>query len=194
MLLIRNVELVSTVYDPDFFPQPVKSEIAFAGRSNVGKSTLLNVLFNRKIAKVSSKPGKTRSINFYLVNKQFYFVDLPGYGYAKVSKAEKERWSILIEHYFKTRRVSMCFLLMDIRHEPQPADLQMLQWIQVNNIPFTVVLTKADKVKRSERRKQLELFENTLMKYGEYRLVLFSGVTKEGLSSLLEIISETLVE
>jgi len=191
-LLIRNVKLVSTVYNPGTFPNPVKVEIAFAGRSNVGKSTLLNVLFNKKIAKVSSTPGKTRSINFYLVNNEYYFVDLPGYGYAKVSKSEKKRWAALIEYYFKSRKISMCFLLMDMRHEPQPNDLQMVEWIKTNSIPFTVVLTKADKVKRNERRKHIEIFEKVLMRYGEYRLILFSSVTKEGLDSLLESISEAL--
>jgi len=191
-LLIRNVKLVSTVYNPGTFPNPVKVEIAFAGRSNVGKSTLLNVLFNKKIAKVSSTPGKTRSINFYLVNNEYYFVDLPGYGYAKVSKSEKKRWAALIEYYFKSRKISMCFLLMDMRHEPQPNDLQMVEWIKTNSIPFTVVLTKADKVKRNESRKHIEIFEKVLMRYGEYRLILFSSVTKEGLDSLLESISEAL--
>lgn len=188
-MLIRDVKLVSTVYDSKDFPKPVNAEIAFAGRSNVGKSTLLNVLFNKKIAKVSSTPGKTRSINFYLVNGEYYFVDLPGYGYARASKSERIRWATLIDEYFKTRSISMCFLLMDMRHEPHSNDLQMIQWIRANNIPFTVILTKADKVKRGERRRRIEIFESILRKYGEYKLTFFSGITREGLENLLEMIS-----
>jgi len=191
-VLIKDVKLISTAYDSKNFPRPVKAEITFAGRSNVGKSTLLNVLFNKKIAKVSSTPGKTRSINFYLVNGEYYFVDLPGYGYAKASKSERIRWAGLIEEYFKTRNISMCFLLMDMRHEPQPNDLQMIEWIKSNRIQFTAVLTKADKVKRNERRKKIEMFENVLQRYGEYRITFFSGITREGLENLLEIISISL--
>lgn len=188
-MFIKNVELVDTVYDPGKYPPPLKGEIAFVGRSNVGKSTLLNTLFRKKIAFVSKHPGKTRSINFYLVNSSFYLVDLPGYGYSKVSKMERKRWKELVEDYFKKRwSLKLTFLLIDGRISPQKIDEMMISWLKELNIPFVVILTKIDKVKRSEREKIINMHKSVLKKYGDYMIIPYSAITKEGVDRILEII------
>ena len=186
---IKSVELVKTIYtDNDKFPDPKGGDIAFVGRSNVGKSTLLNTLFGRKIAHVSKKPGKTKSINFYLVNSSFYMVDLPGYGYARVSKSEKMRWDKLITRYFENRwSLKMLFILIDGRHELQKVDRDFLEWIRDYEIPFVIVMTKMDKVKKSERRKRIDEIKRELLEYGEYTVLPYSSVTREGVEDILKI-------
>ncbi len=186
---IKSVELVKTIYtDNDKFPDPKSGDIAFVGRSNVGKSTLLNTLFGRKIAHVSKNPGKTKSINFYLVNSSFYMVDLPGYGYARVSKSEKMRWDKLITRYFENRwSLKMLFILIDGRHELQKVDRDFLEWIRDYEIPFVIVMTKMDKVKKSERRKRIDEIKRELLEYGEYTVLPYSSVTREGVEDILKI-------
>ena len=186
---IKSVELVKTVYtDEEDFPEPRKGDVAFVGRSNVGKSTLLNTLFGTRIAHVSKKPGKTKSINFYLVNPSFYMVDLPGYGYARVSKSEKMRWESLISRYFERRwSLKMLFVLVDGRHELQKADREFLEWVRDYEIPFVVVMTKMDKVKKNDRKRRVEEIKKELLEYGEYTVIPYSSVTREGVEEILKI-------
>ncbi|GAB6188763.1 ribosome biogenesis GTP-binding protein YihA/YsxC [Marinitoga arctica] len=183
--MFKKVELIKTAYIKGDYPPPLKSEIAFAGRSNVGKSSLLNKLFGIKIAKISSNPGKTRSINFYNVNNKGYLVDLPGYGFANVSKAEKKKWADLLEDYFTNRySLQMIFLLIDHRHEPQKKDIEMIQWLKELEIPFMIILTKLDKLKKSERQKKLNIIKSSLSKFGEFIYFPVSSKTGEGIGLL----------
>ncbi|WGS64205.1 ribosome biogenesis GTP-binding protein YihA/YsxC [Marinitoga aeolica] len=191
--MFKKVELIKTAYMKGDYPPPLNAEIAFAGRSNVGKSSLLNKLFGIKIAKISSNPGKTRSINFYNVDNKGYLVDLPGYGFASVSKEEKKKWANLLEDYFVNRySLQMVFLLIDHRHEPQKKDIEMIQWLRELKIPFMIVLTKLDKVKKSERQKKLNLIKSVLSGYGEYLYFPVSSKTGEGIGLLKNEISKFL--
>jgi len=188
-MLIKKVELVKTAFKPGDYPEPVKREVAFAGRSNVGKSTLLNTLFQRKLAHTSSKPGKTRSINFYLVNSKYYFVDLPGYGFASASKQELARWKELIEDYFSTRdNLNLVTILMDSRHPMQKNDYKMLEWIKDYSIPFIVVLTKTDKLSGNELKKMIQIYEKELKLWCSPPIIPFSAKTRRGLNDLLKIL------
>lgn len=166
-------------------------EIAFAGHSNVGKSTLINKLFNRKnLARVSSVPGKTATINFYKL-EDIYFVDLPGYGYAKVSKSEKERWSGLIEGYLGADRdIRLVFMLIDMRHAPTKDDVQMVNYLIDTEMPFVIVLTKADKLNRSEREKRMKAFENEIPCFSDIHSIPFSSQTFEGVEELRRIVED----
>lgn len=172
-------------------PQCEGIEIAFAGRSNVGKSTLINKLFNRKnLARVSSVPGKTATINFYKL-ENIFFADLPGYGYAKVSKSEKQRWSELIEGYLNSERdFYLVFLLIDMRHAPSADDLQMIDYLIETERPFVIVLTKADKLKKSERISRMEKFAEEIPHFDEIHTVPFSSQTFEGIEELRKIIDD----
>ena len=187
---IRKVELVKTVYTiNDRFPEDRSGDVAFVGRSNVGKSSLLNTLFGRKLAHVSKKPGKTRSINFYLVNSEFYMVDLPGYGYAKVSKMERQKWAELVDYYFKKRwSLKMVYLLIDGRHGVQKNDEALIKWIRNYEVPFIIILTKMDKVPKKDKKKQVEEIKKQLEKYGQYIVIPYSAVTKEGVEEILNSI------
>ena len=172
-------------------PPPERIEIAFAGRSNVGKSTLINKLFNRKnLARVSSVPGKTATINFYGL-ENVYFVDLPGYGYAKVAKTEKERWSGLIEGYLNSDRdLRLVFMLVDMRHAPSADDLHMINYLIEAELPFVIVLTKADKLKKMQREKRMEAFKTEIPYFDEIHVIPFSSQTFEGVDELSQIIEE----
>lgn len=172
-------------------PTPERIEIAFAGRSNVGKSTLINKLFNRKsLARVSSVPGKTATINFYGM-ENIYFVDLPGYGYAKVSKSEKERWSGLIEGYLNSDRdLRLVFLLVDMRHAPSADDLDMINYLIDTELPFVIVLTKADKLKKTEREKRMAAFRTEIPCFDDIHVIPFSSQTFEGVEELRQIIDD----
>lgn len=174
-------------------PPCEKIEIAFAGRSNVGKSTLINKLFNRKsLARVSSVPGKTATINFYGLDN-VYFVDLPGYGYAKVSKAEKKRWSNLIEGYLNSNRdIRLIFMLIDMRHPPSADDITMINYLIDMELPFVIVLTKADKLNKTQREKRMSGFENEIPYFHEITVVPFSAQTFEGVERLREIVEEVI--
>lgn len=166
-------------------------EIAFAGRSNVGKSTLINKIFNRKnLARVSSVPGKTATINFYSL-ENIYFADLPGYGYAKVAKSEKERWSELIEGYLNSDRdIRLVFSLIDMRHPPTADDIHMINYLIEAELPFVIVLTKADKLKKTEREKRMEALKTEIPYYDQIHIVPFSSMTFEGVEEIRSIIDE----
>ncbi len=173
-------------------PPAKKIEIAFAGRSNVGKSSLINKIFNRKkLAKVSAVPGKTATINFFDFENT-YIVDLPGYGYAKVSKSEKERWAELIEGYLNdtSRRLELVFSLIDMRHAPTGDDVHMINFLVDNEIPFVVVLTKADKLKKTERAKRMEAFKSEIPYFEDITVIPFSAETGEGVDEIREIIQD----
>ena len=166
-------------------------EIAFAGRSNVGKSTLINKIFNRKnLARVSSVQGKTATINFYSL-ENIYFADLPGYGYAKVAKSEKERWSELIEGYLNSDRdIRLVFSLIDMRHPPTADDIHMINYLIEAELPFVIVLTKADKLKKTEREKRMEALKTEIPYYDQIHIVPFSSMTFEGVEEIRSIIDE----
>ncbi|SHH20205.1 ribosome biogenesis GTP-binding protein YihA/YsxC [Thermosipho atlanticus] len=188
---INSVKLFKTIYTPkDIFPEPRAGEFVFVGRSNVGKSTLLNIITNQNIARVSKKPGKTRSINFYLINNKFYFVDLPGYGYAKASAIEKERWRRIIENYFEVRswNIKLVFVLIDGRHELQKNDQLILDWLKELELPFSVILTKIDKLKMSEKVRMTRYYKKLLG--DKYILIPYSAITKEGVPNILRLIEQ----
>ena len=172
-------------------PAPERIEIAFAGHSNVGKSTLINKLFNRRnLARVSSVPGKTATINFYGL-ENIYFVDLPGYGYAKVAKSEKERWAGLIEGYLSSDRdIRLVFMLVDMRHAPTKDDVQMINYLIDTEMPFVLVLTKADKLNKTERAKRMEAFKDEIPCFEDIHSIPFSSQTFEGVEELREIVEE----
>ncbi|MGN0621032.1 MAG: ribosome biogenesis GTP-binding protein YihA/YsxC [Porcipelethomonas sp.] len=172
-------------------PECSRMEIAFAGRSNVGKSTLINKIFNRKnLARVSSVPGKTATINFYSL-ENVYFVDLPGYGYAKVAKSEKRRWSELIEGYLNSDRdIRLVFLLIDMRHAPSADDLQMIDYLVEYELPFVIILTKADKLRKMQRIARMEAFAKEIPYFDEIHIVPFSSQTFEGVEEVRNIIEE----
>ncbi len=172
-------------------PKSDKIEIAFSGRSNVGKSSLINKILNRKsLARVSSMPGKTVTINFYTVDN-IYFADLPGYGYAKVSKSEKQRWAGLVEGYLADdRNLQLVFQLIDFRHPPTADDIMMVNFLIDNEIPFVVVLTKADKLTKNERAKRREALLTELPCAEDIHIVEFSAQNGEGADELRAIIEE----
>lgn len=174
-------------------------EYAFIGRSNVGKSSLINMLTNHKgLAKTSSKPGKTQLINHFLINKEWYLVDLPGYGYAKVSKQSKKTFQQFITDYFKKRRELVCaFVLVDIRHEPQKIDLEFMQWLGENAIPFAIVFTKADKLTEKQIQENVASYSEILLQQWEEMPPYFitsseNRMGKEDLLSYIETINQSL--
>ena len=172
-------------------PAPERIEIAFAGHSNVGKSTLIDKLFNRKnLARVGSVPGKTATINFYGL-ENLYFVDLPGYGYAKVSKSEKERWAGLIEGYLSSDRdIRLVFMLVDMRHAPTKDDIHMINYLIDTEMPFVLVLTKADKLNKTERAKRMEAFKDEIPCFEDIHSIPFSSQTVEGVEELRTIVED----
>lgn len=172
-------------------PTSTKIEIAFSGRSNVGKSSLINKVLNRKaLAKVSSMPGKTVTINFFDVDG-IYFVDLPGYGYAKVSKSEKTRWAELIEGYLHDdRKLELVFQLIDMRHAPTQDDLHMINFLIESEIPFVIALTKADKLTNNQRKQRLEAFKTEIPFFKDITVVEFSSQTGEGVDEIRGIIED----
>ncbi|MBO5104031.1 MAG: YihA family ribosome biogenesis GTP-binding protein [Ruminococcus sp.] len=174
-------------------PPSENIEIAFAGHSNVGKSTLINKLFNRKnLARVSSVPGKTATINFYKL-ENIYFVDLPGYGYAKVSKSDKERWSGLIEGYLGADRdIRLVFMLVDMRHAPTKDDIHMIDYLIDTETPFVIVLTKADKLNKTERAKRMEAFKDEIPCFSDIHSIPFSSQTFEGVEELRKIVEDVI--
>ena len=176
-------------------PKPEKLEIAFSGRSNVGKSSLINKIFNRKsLARVSSMPGKTITINFFTL-ENIFIVDLPGYGYAKVSKSEKSRWADLIEGYLHDdRKLALVFQLIDIRHAPTKDDIHMIEFLIESEIPFVIVLTKADKLSKSQRAERLEAFKTEIPYFNDIKVVPFSTQTFEGVEEIRAIIEDVSVE
>lgn len=181
-MIIRSVELETVCGITSKLPENEFPEFAFAGKSNVGKSSLINGLVQRKaLARTSSQPGKTQTINFYNVNKNVYFVDLPGYGYAKVSMEIKAKWGKMIERYLQTsKQLKAVFLLIDIRHEPSANDREMYEWIRYNGYEPVVITTKLDKIKRSQVQKHLKMIREGLGAGKETVIIPFSAVTKQG--------------
>ncbi|MBI6873811.1 ribosome biogenesis GTP-binding protein YihA/YsxC [Clostridium aciditolerans] len=190
---IKQAEFIISAVAAAQYPTDNRVEIAFVGRSNVGKSSLINTLTNRrKLVKVSGTPGKTRLVNFFLINNEFYFVDLPGYGYAKVSKVEKESWGKVIETYLtKREQLKKIVLLVDCRHKPSTDDINMYKWIKYYNYEAVVVATKIDKLTKNELQKNLKMIRETLELNPNDKLLTFSSLKKMGKEELLEVIDET---
>ncbi len=193
-MIIKDVEFVMSNSDVRKCPKPDRPEYAFIGRSNVGKSSLINMLMGKKsLAKTSSTPGKTQLINHFLVNKTWYLVDLPGYGYAKVPKAHKVKFERMISDYILLREnLVTVFILVDIRHSPQQIDLEFMEWLGLSSIPFTMVFTKLDKLKRGEIEPSLKKYRNKMLeKWDELPIqVITSAEKKDGREPLLEYIEK----
>jgi GTP-binding protein len=189
-MLIKTAELETVCGITSKLPKNTLPEFAFAGKSNVGKSSLINSLLNRKaLARTSGQPGKTQTINFYNINKELYFVDLPGYGYAKVPKEVAAKWGPMIERYLHTSsQLRMVFLLIDIRHKPTANDVQMYRWILSNGFSPVIIATKMDKLKRSQVKKQLQLIAQTLKVVEGVPMIPFSAVTKQGKDDIWDLI------
>lgn len=189
-MLIKQSEFITSAVKPNQYPTDNRPEIAFVGRSNVGKSSIINSLTNRRsLAKVSSTPGKTRLVNFFLINNKFYLVDLPGYGYAKVSKVEKESWGKIIENYLLNRPVlKKVVLLVDSRHKPSDDDILMYNWIKHYNYNTVIIATKKDKLKKSEIAKNEKIIKETLGLKSEEKILFYSSLTKEGREEILDIL------
>lgn len=191
---INKSELETVAVKPAQYPNPSVPEIAFAGRSNVGKSSLLNLITGRKsLARVSGNPGKTRTINFYLCNDEFRIVDLPGYGYAKVSRAESEKWGKMMESYLENRENLLKVIqLVDIRHKPSAQDVQMYDYLKYFGLDGIVVATKADKVSRNEMTKCIKEIRNTLGMEKDDIVIPCSALKRTGHEELLNVIEELL--
>lgn len=194
-MIIKQAELEAVTAKKSQYPEDNLKEIAFAGRSNVGKSSLLNLLTGRKkLARVSGSPGKTRTINFYRVNNQFRIVDLPGYGYAKVSKSMSETWGDMMETYFETRQgLVKVIQLVDIRHAPSKQDVEMYQYLRHYGLDGIVVATKADKVSRNEMQKCIRQIRTTLKLSQDDIVIPISSLKRTGHDQLLEVM-EALLE
>ncbi|MCR5590327.1 MAG: ribosome biogenesis GTP-binding protein YihA/YsxC [Lachnospiraceae bacterium] len=192
-MVIKNVNLEIVCGVTSKLPLTQLPEVAFAGKSNVGKSSLINALMNRKsYARISQQPGKTQTINFYNINGEIYFVDLPGYGYAKASKSEVEKWGRMIEKYLHTSKQLKCvFLLIDIRHEPGANDKLMYDWVTANGFTPVIIATKLDKIKRSQKDKQIKLIR-TALSAKDVTIIPFSAESKQGREEIYEIIDKIL--
>jgi GTP-binding protein len=195
-MIIKTSEFITSAVKRNQYPVDVRPEVAFVGRSNVGKSSIINALTNRrKLAKVSQTPGKTRLINFFLINDEMYLVDLPGYGYAKVSKKEKESWGKTIETYLVEReQLKKVVLLVDSRHKPTADDILMHEWIKHFGYKVIVIATKSDKLSNNEIGKSKKLIKETLKLGADDEFYLFSSVKKNGKEELIDNIFGDLVE
>ena len=193
-MIIKNVNLETVCGITSRLPENELPEIAFAGKSNVGKSSLINGLLNRKsLARTSAQPGKTQTINFYNVNQAMYLVDLPGYGYAKVTQEIREKWGKLIERYLHgSKQLKAVFLLIDIRHEPSENDKRMYEWIVWNGYDPIIIATKLDKINRSQIQKQVKLIRTTLQAGADTQIVPYSAQTKQGREEIYEILDGVL--
>ena len=189
---VNNVEIRISAVDPKQYPKDGYPEIAFVGRSNVGKSSLTNVLINRRNqARTSSQPGKTQTLNFYDIESKLFFVDVPGYGYAKVGQKEREKWARMIETYFATRKaLDGVVMLVDARHEPGQLDKQMVEFLHYYDLPLLIVGTKIDKVPRSRRNKSESQIRKGLNLNADDSLVLFSAVDKTGKDAIWQWIEQ----
>lgn len=189
-MIIRKVELETVCGITSTFPENTRPEFAFAGKSNVGKSSLINALMNRKsLARTSGQPGKTQTVNFYNINDAFYYVDLPGYGYARASVEVKAKWGKMVERYLKSStRLCCVFLLIDIRHEPSANDQLMYDWIRSNGYAPVIIATKLDKLKRSQVAKHVKMVRVGLGMENQDILIPFSAETKQGREEIWELI------
>lgn len=179
---INSAEIVISAVGPKQYPQDALPEIALAGRSNVGKSSFINKMLNRKnLARTSSKPGKTQTLNFFKINDEFFFVDVPGYGFARVSKTEKEKWGKMIEEYFVGRKeLKAVVQLVDLRHPPTKDDKDMYDFLKYYQIPIIIVATKADKISKGQWQKHIKIVKQTLELQEGDSIVLFSSETGQG--------------
>ena len=195
-MIIKSAELETVCGVTSKLPDNQMPEFAFVGRSNVGKSSLINKLVNRKaLARTSQQPGKTQTINYFRLNDSFYFVDLPGYGYAKVSKELQAKWGKMIERYLlRSKQLKLIFQLVDIRHEPSAGDRQMHEWIAANGLPSVVLVTKADKVSRSQISKQLAMIRKELKLKASDRLIACSKETGLGFDEVWAVMEECMGE
>lgn len=191
-MIVKKAELTAVAVKKNQYPQDNLPEVAFAGRSNVGKSSLLNTLTNRKnLARVSGSPGKTRTINFFQINDAFRIVDLPGYGYAKLSKSATEHWGDMMESYLANRDNLRCVIqLVDIRHQPSVQDVQMYQWLQHYGLDGVVVATKADKISRNQFRPQMNMIRKTLGMAPDDIILPVSSLKKSGYEELWSVIEQ----
>ena len=189
-MIIKSAALETVCGITSTLPENQLMEIAFAGKSNVGKSSLINALMNRKsLARTSSQPGKTQTINFYNVNNEIYFVDLPGYGYAKVSEEIKAKWGKMIERYLKkSKQLKAVFLLIDIRHEPSANDKQMYSWILANGFNPIIIATKADKISRNQLQKHVKMVKDGLKVEKGTVVIPFSAQTKQGRDEIYAVL------
>lgn len=189
-MIIKSAALETVCGITSTLPENLFTEIAFAGKSNVGKSSLINALMNRKsLARTSSQPGKTQTINFYNVNNEVYFVDLPGYGYAKVSEEIKAKWGKMIERYLKkSKQLKAVFLLIDIRHEPSANDKQMYSWILDNGFKPIIIATKSDKISRNQLQKHVKMVKDGLKVEKGTVVIPFSAQSKQGRDEIYEVI------
>ncbi|MDD3368900.1 MAG: ribosome biogenesis GTP-binding protein YihA/YsxC [Lachnospiraceae bacterium] len=189
-MVIKNVELETVCGITSTIPENTMPEIAFAGKSNVGKSSLINALMNRKsLARTSGQPGKTQTINFYNINKELYFVDLPGYGYASVSASVRASWGKMIENYlYKSTQLKAVFLLIDIRHEPSANDCDMYDWILAHGFHPIIIATKLDKINRSQIQKQIKLIKTKMKVESDTVVIPFSALSKQGRDEIYDLI------
>lgn len=195
-MIIKNVSLETVCGITSKLPDNIYPEVAFAGKSNVGKSSLINALMNRKsLARTSAQPGKTQTINFYNINDAIYFVDLPGYGYAQANERVKAQWGKMIEDYLhQSKQLKVVFLLIDIRHAPSGNDCIMYDWVKRQGYDPIIIATKLDKIKRSQIQKQLKLIKTTLAADQNTRIIPFSAETKQGRDEIYEIIDSLIEE
>jgi len=188
-MIIRKAEFLISAVNKDQYPDMGLPEIAFAGKSNVGKSSMINALLNRRnLARVSSEPGKTQTLNFYNINDEFNFVDLPGYGYAKVSKAEQAKWADMIETFLHGRKeLKEVILLVDMRHEPGKNDLMMYDWIRSFGFTGYIIATKTDKLSRSQQIKSMDVIKKTMQVKDTGLIYPFSSTSKQGLEEVWDL-------
>ena len=193
---VTNAEFMISAVGPNQYPTDQKIEIALSGRSNVGKSSFINRLIQRKsLARTSSKPGKTQTLNFYHINDLFYFVDVPGYGYAKVSKKEREKWGKMIEEYITTREnLELVLILVDFRHEPSTEDVQMREFLEYYEIPYRIIMTKCDKIPRGKWNKHVSQIRKAFGKPPEELFLTFSSETGEGVEKAWEWIESVVLD
>ncbi|MBW7454098.1 ribosome biogenesis GTP-binding protein YihA/YsxC [Paenibacillus sepulcri] len=193
---VNKAEFVISAVEPSQYPEDALPEFALAGRSNVGKSSLINKLIQRKnLARTSSQPGKTQQLNYYRIEDRLYFVDFPGYGYAKVSKTQREQWGKMIERFLQNREpLKMVMLIIDVRHEPSKDDKMMYDWLKFYDIPVCIIVTKADKIPRSKWDKHIKMIKNTLGTVPSDAMVLFSSETGLGRDEVWSIIVERIAE
>ena len=190
---IRKADFVkSAVYEKDYPEQLDKMEFAFVGRSNVGKSSLINSLTSRlKLARTSKTPGRTQLINYFLINDEFYIVDLPGYGFAKVPKEMKKQWGKTMERYIASKRKKLVFVLLDIRRVPSDEDIEMLEWLEYNDMDYKIIFTKIDKLSNNERAKQLKAIKTRLV-FDNEDVFFHSAITNKGRDEILNFMEEKL--
>ena len=195
-MIIKSAELETVCGITSTLPETEMPEIAFAGKSNVGKSSLINGLLNRKsLARTSSQPGKTQTINYYNINDEMYLVDLPGYGYAQVSVEIRAKWGKMVERYLHTsKQLRLVFLLIDIRHEPSENDCIMYDWIVKNGYEPVIIATKLDKIKRSQIQKNLKIIRQKIQPVEGTIIIPFSAQTKQGKEEILQLIEDRIAE